>query len=86
MLLDLFDGIPFYFLWPLLALIGVSWYMLICGGLYLLLHRSRFSEAALRWKTQPQPTRPEHVGGEIIAGVVPISSAMGGGALARAVS
>jgi sterol desaturase/sphingolipid hydroxylase (fatty acid hydroxylase superfamily) len=31
MLLPLFDGLPFYVLWPVLAVIGVSWYLLICG-------------------------------------------------------
>ena len=56
MFLNLFEGIPFYYLWPLLALIGVGWYMAICGGLYLLLQRSKFAETAKRWKTQIEPT------------------------------
>jgi lathosterol oxidase len=77
MLLNLFDGLPFYFLWPVLAVIGVSWYLLICGGLYLLLHRSRFAQPALRWKTQTQPTRPDQVRGEIFDGVLSMSMVMG---------
>ena len=77
MLLNLFAGLPFYLLWPVLAVIGVSWYMLFCGGLYLLLHRSRFSQTALRWKTQTQATRPDQVRGEIFDGVLSISMVMG---------
>lgn len=77
MLLNLFDGLSFYLLWPVLAAIGVSWYLLICGGLYLLLNHSRFAESALRWKTQLRPTRPDQVRGEIFDGVVSISMVMG---------
>lgn len=77
MLINLFDGLPFYFLWPVLAVIGVGWYLLICGGLYLLLNRSGFAETALRWKTQRQPTRPSQVRGEIIDGLVSMSMVMG---------
>ena len=48
MLLNLFDGMPFYVLWPVLAVIGNVWYMLICGGLYLLLYRSSFSHGQIQ--------------------------------------
>jgi sterol desaturase/sphingolipid hydroxylase (fatty acid hydroxylase superfamily) len=77
MFLNLFDGLPFYLLWPALAVIGVAWYLLICGGLYLLLNRSGFSETALRWKTQRQPTRPDQVRGEVIDGLLSMSMVMG---------
>ena len=76
MLLNLFDGLPFYALWPVLAVIGVSWYLLICGGLYLLLHRSRFAATALRWKTQVQATRPDQVRGEVFDGVLSMTMVM----------
>lgn len=77
MLLDLFDGLPFYLLWPVLALIGVGWYLLICGGLYLLLHRSRYATGAQRWKTQPRPPRRDQVRGELVDGVLSMSMVMG---------
>jgi lathosterol oxidase len=77
MFLDLFAGIPFYFLWPVLAVISVAWYLLICGGLYVVLHRSSLSKAARRWKTQLQPTRPDQVRGEIVDGVLAMAMAMG---------
>ena len=77
MLMNLFDGLPFYVLWPVLAVIGVSWYLLICGGLYLLLARSPFAETARRYKTQRQPTRPDQVRGEIRDGVLSMSMVMG---------
>ncbi len=77
MLLNLFDGLPFYLLWPVLAAIGVGWYLLICGGLYLLLHRSAFAETAWRFKTQLKPPRAAQVRGEIRDGVISISMVMG---------
>ena len=77
MLLNLFDGMPFYILWPVLAAIGVGWFLLICGGLYLVLNRSSVSETALRWKTQPQPTRPDQVRGEIVDGLLSMTMVMG---------
>jgi lathosterol oxidase len=76
MLVDLFSGLPFYLLWPTLAVIGVGWYLLICGGLYVVLHRSSFASAAKRYKTQQQPTRPEQVRGEVFDGVLSMSFAM----------
>ncbi len=82
MLLNIFEGLPFYVLWPVLAAIAIGWYLLICGGLYLFLHRSRFAPTALRYKTQPQPTRPDQVRGELRDGVTSISMAMGAIALA----
>jgi lathosterol oxidase len=77
MLLNLFDGLPFYLLWPVLAVIGVSWYLLICGSLYLLLHRSGFASYARRWKTQVDPSRPDQVRGELRDGVLSMSMVMG---------
>jgi sterol desaturase/sphingolipid hydroxylase (fatty acid hydroxylase superfamily) len=77
MILNLFEGLPFYFLWPVLAVIGVSWYFAICGGLYLVLHRSRFADSARRWKTQIQATRTDQVRGEIRDGVLSMSMVMG---------
>ena len=77
MLLDLFEGLPFYLLWPALAAIGVTWYLLICGGLYLFLHRSAYAATAWRFKTQLQPTRADHVRGEIFDGVLSMSAALG---------
>jgi len=82
MLLDLFSGLPFYLLWPVLAAIGVGWYLLICGGLYLLLDRSSFAGVARRFKTQPQPFRPDHVRGEIRDGVLSMSMVMASVAIA----
>jgi len=76
MLLPLFDGMSFLTLWLTFAVIGISWFLLICGGLYLLLHRSSFAQTAARWKTQPQPTRPAQVRGELVDGVLSISMAM----------
>jgi sterol desaturase/sphingolipid hydroxylase (fatty acid hydroxylase superfamily) len=77
MLLDLFDGLPFYFLWPALAAIGIGWYLLICGGLYFLLNHSDLADSARRWKTQLQPTRPDQVRGEVLDGLLSISMVMG---------
>jgi lathosterol oxidase len=77
MLLDLFDGVPFYILCPLLVAIGVAWDLLLCGGLYLVLHRSACAESARRFKTQRQPTRANQVRGEIFDGVLSMSMAMG---------
>ncbi len=77
MLLDLFAGLPFYLLWPVLAAIGLSWYFLICGGLYLLLQRSRFAGRARRFKTQMQPTRSRQVRGEIFDGTLSMTMVMG---------
>jgi lathosterol oxidase len=82
MILDLFDGMPFYVLWPTLAAIGVGWYLLICGGLYWWLHRSAYAERALRFKTQLMPTRADQVKGEIVDGVVSMSMVMGSIAIA----
>lgn len=82
MLLDLFDGLSFPLLWGSLAAIGVSWYLLICGGLYLLLHRSSYAETARRFKTQLQPTRPSQVRGEIKDGVLSMTLTMGSVAVA----
>jgi sterol desaturase/sphingolipid hydroxylase (fatty acid hydroxylase superfamily) len=82
MLLDFFEGLPFYGLWPALAAIGVAWYLLICGGLYLFLHRSPYAEAAWRFKTQLKPTRAVQVRGEIVDGVLSMCMAMGSVAIA----
>jgi hypothetical protein len=64
MLLQLFEGLPFPLLWLALAAVGVGWYLLICGGLYLFLNRSRYAESARRFKTQLQSTRGDQVRGE----------------------
>ncbi len=77
MLLNLFDGLPFYVLWPVLAAIGVGWYLLLCGGLYLFLHRSAYAEVARRFKTQLQPTRVDQVRSEMLDGVISTSMATG---------
>ncbi len=77
MLLSLFDGVPFYILWAALAAFGVTWYLLICGGLYLLLHRSAFAGTARRFKTQLRPTRGEQVRGEVLDGVLSMSIGIG---------
>jgi lathosterol oxidase len=82
MLLDIFAGLPFYLLWPGLAVIGIAWYMILCGGLYLLLHRSRYATTALRFKTQLQPTRLDQVKGEVKDGVLSMTLAMGSVAIA----
>jgi len=76
MLLDLFDEVPTLLLWPVLAVIGVGWYLLICGGLYLLLLRSPLVDAARRWKTQLRSPRPDQVRGELRDGVLSMSMAM----------
>lgn len=76
MLLNLFDGMPFYVYWPVLAAIGVAWYLAICGGLYLLLHRSGFASRARRYKTQLQPTRSDQVRGEAFDGVLSMSAGL----------
>ena len=52
MLRTLYDGLPFPVLLVALVAIGLVWYLAICGGLYLLLNRSRYSGRARRWKTQ----------------------------------
>jgi lathosterol oxidase len=82
MLVSVFDGLPFYILWPALAAIGVTWYLLICGGLYLFLHRSAYAENARRFKTQLQRTPADQVRGEIFDGVLSISVALGSVAIA----
>ena len=75
-LVEFFDGYPFYVLWPVLAAIGVSWYLLICGGLYLFLHRSAYAGTARRFKTQLQATRSDQVKGEVRDGVRAMTMAM----------
>ena len=77
MLLNLFVGLPFYVLWPVLAAIGVGWYLLLCGGLYLFLHRSAYAEVARRFKTQLQPTRVDQVRSEMLDGVISTFMATG---------
>jgi sterol desaturase/sphingolipid hydroxylase (fatty acid hydroxylase superfamily) len=77
MFLDLFRDVPVWLLWPALAAVGVGWYLLICGGLYLLLHRSGFSPAARRWKTQTRPDRPDQIRGEVLDGVLSMAMVMG---------
>lgn len=76
MLYGLFDGQPFLLMWLLLAVFGCAWYMLICGGLYLFLHRSRHSESLRRWKTQRRPPNPTQVRGEIFDGLLSMSMVM----------
>ena len=61
MLRTLYDGVPFPLLLAALVAIGLAWYLAICGGLYVLLNRSRYAERARRWKTQLRATRAEQV-------------------------
>ncbi len=82
MIFQLFADIPFYFLWPVLAVFGVTWYLAICGGLYFWLHRSRHSTSAKRWKTQIQDAREDQVRGEVRDGVLSMSMVMGSFAIA----
>jgi lathosterol oxidase len=82
MFLNLFEGLPFYILWPVLAVIGVSWYLLICGGLYLFLHKSSYAGSARRWKTQLQPSRADQVRGELFDGVLSMTMVMASVAIA----
>jgi lathosterol oxidase len=81
MFLNAFSGLPFYVLWPVLAALSVGWYLLICGSLYLFLHRSSHSARARRFKTQLQPTSAAQVRGEIFDGVLSMSFAIGNIAL-----
>ena len=70
MILGMLDGVSFPLLWLILSAAGVTWYLLICGGLYLFLHRSTYAEAARRYKTQLRPARADQVRGEIRDGVL----------------
>ncbi len=81
-MLHLFEDVPTLLLWPALAAIAVLWFWLLCGGLYLLLHRSRFADVAWRWKTQQKQTRPDQVKGEILDGTRAIAAAAGAIAIA----
>ncbi len=76
MLRTLYDGLPFPVLLVALVAIGLVWYLAICGGLYLLLNRSRYSGRARRWKTQLRATRSDQVRGELVDGVLSMSMAM----------
>ena len=76
MIVNLFADLPLIPMWLALAAIGNFWYLLICGGLYLLLHRSRFSEKAQRWKTQRMEPTPKQVRREILDGVTSMSMVM----------
>ena len=73
MIVNLFSDLPLIPMWLALAAIGNFWYLLICGGLYLLLHRSRYSDKAQRWKTQRTQPTPKQVRREILDGVTSMS-------------
>jgi sterol desaturase/sphingolipid hydroxylase (fatty acid hydroxylase superfamily) len=76
MLVSLFSEFSLIPMWLVLAAIGVSWYLMICGGLYLLLHRSSFAATARRWKTQRALPRARQVRGEVLDGVLSMSMVM----------
>ena len=76
MLYGLFDGQSFLVTWLILAVFGCSWFMIVCGGLYLFLHRSRRAEGLKRWKTQLRPPFPKQVKGEIKDGLLGMSMVM----------
>ena len=76
MLYGLFDGVSFPLMWLALAVFGCLWYLGICGGLYLFLHRSRYAESFKRWKTQSRPPSPAQVRGEVLDGVVAMAMVM----------
>lgn len=76
MLYELFANLSFVPMTLALMAIGVGWYLLLCGGLYLYLHRSNFAETARRWKTQRQAPSATQVRGEVRDGVVSMSMVM----------
>ncbi len=76
MLFGIFDGMSFWTMWLALAAFGCTWYMLVCGGLYLVLHRSRQAEKLQRWKTQTRPPSPAQVRGEVFDGLLSMSMVM----------
>ena len=76
MFVELFGDRPLWILWPMLAAVGVSWYLLICGGAYWVLHRTRFAATAGRWKTQRRPPTRTQVMGELKDGVLSMSMVM----------
>jgi sterol desaturase/sphingolipid hydroxylase (fatty acid hydroxylase superfamily) len=76
MLLDLFRDLSFLQMTPILIAIGLFWYYLCCGGLYLLLHRSTLRERAHPWKTQRTWPTPTQVKGEFVDGTISMSMVM----------
>ena len=76
MLLDLFRNMSFLSMTLILIALGVGWYYLACGGLYLLLHRSKLSERAHKWRTQRTWPTPTQVKGEVFDGTLSMSMVM----------
>ena len=76
MLLDLFRDMTFLQMTLALIAIGLFWYFLICGGLYLLLHRSKMSERVHKWRTQRTWPTAGQVRGEVIDGTLSMSMVM----------
>ena len=76
MILDLFRDASFFELTAALLALGVGWYLLACGGLYLLLHRSSLRERVGRWRTQQTWPTETQVRGEVRDGLLSMSMVM----------
>jgi sterol desaturase/sphingolipid hydroxylase (fatty acid hydroxylase superfamily) len=76
MLIDLFRDVSFVSMTLILVALGVGWYYLACGGLYVLLHRSKLSKRVHRWRTQRTWPTPTQVRGEILDGTLSMSMVM----------
>jgi sterol desaturase/sphingolipid hydroxylase (fatty acid hydroxylase superfamily) len=76
MLFDLFRDLSFLELTGVMIALGLSWYFLACGGLYLLLHRSNLSERVHKWRTQRTWPTPAQVKGEVRDGTIAMSMVM----------
>lgn len=76
MLLELFRDFSFLQMTLILMALGVFWYYVSCGGLYLLLHRSKLSQRAQKWRTQPAWPAPKQVRGEVFDGTLSIAMVM----------
>ena len=76
MLLDLFRPFSFFQMTLMLMGIGIFWYYLTCGGLYLWLHRSKMSQRVGKWRTQRAWPTPKQVKGEVVDGTVSMAMVM----------
>ncbi len=76
MLLELFRDSSFLQMAPILIAIGLFWYYFTCAGLYLLLHRTKLSERAHKWKTQRTWPTSRQVRGEFYDGTLSMAMVM----------
>lgn len=76
MLFELFRDLGFLSMTAALIGIGLAWYYLSCGGLFLMLHRSTLAETVHRWRTQRTWPSTEQIRGEVLDGTLSMSAVM----------